>query len=72
MKVELTNPMLGDKLRTLSVEYDLPEELLVNVAVKRLVDDIEFVRDLRIGKTEGAYTATPSPCQSMQKSSEVH
>ena len=54
LKVELTNPMLGDKLRTLSVEYDLPEELLVNVAVKRLVDDIEFVRDLRIGKTEGA------------------
>ena len=53
MRVELTNPMLGDKLRTLSVEYDLPEELLVNVAVKRLVDDIEFVRDLRIGKTEG-------------------
>ena len=45
---------MGDKLRTLSVEYDLPEELLVNVAVKRLVDDIEFVRDLRIGKTEGA------------------
>ncbi len=54
MRVELINPMLGDKLRTLSVEYDLPEELLVNVAVKRLVDDIEFVRDLRIGKTEGA------------------
>ena len=40
MRVELTNPMLGDKLRTLSVEYDLPEELLVNVAVKRLVDEI--------------------------------
>ena len=46
--------MLGDTLHTLSVEYDLPEELLVNVAVKRLVDDIEFVRDLRIGKTERA------------------
>ena len=44
--------MLGDKLRTLSVEYDLPEELLVNVAVKRLVDDIEFVRDLRFANTE--------------------
>ena len=54
MKVELTNPMLGDKLRTLSVEYARPEELLVNVAVQRLGDDIEFVRDLRIGKTEGA------------------
>lgn len=54
MKVELTNPMLGDKLHTLSVEYDLSEELLVNVAVKRLVEDIDFVRNLRIGKTERA------------------
>ena len=54
MKVELISPMLGDKLHTLSVEYDLPEELLVNVAVKRLVDDVDFVRDLRIGKTERA------------------
>lgn len=54
LKVELTNPMLGDKLHTLSVEYDLPEELLVNVAVKRLVEDIDFVRNLRIGKTERA------------------
>lgn len=54
MKVELTTPMLCDKLHNLSVEYDLPEELLVNVAVKRLVDDVEFVRDLRIGKTERA------------------
>ena len=54
MKVELTNPMLGDRLYILSVGYDLSEELLVNVAVKRLVDDIDFVRDLRTGKTEGA------------------
>ena len=54
MRVELTNPMLGDKLHSLSVEYNLPEDLLVHVAVKRLVDDIEFVRDLRIGKTERA------------------
>lgn len=54
LKVELTNPTLCDKLHNLSVEYDLSEELLVNVAVKRLVDDVDFVRDLRIGKTERA------------------
>ena len=54
MKVELTNPILCDRLHILSVEYDLSEELLLSVAVKRLVDDVDFVRDLRIGKTERA------------------
>ena len=34
------------------MEYDLPIELLVNVAVKRLIDDVDFVRGLRIGKVE--------------------
>ena len=51
-KVELTNPMLYDKLHTLSVEYSVSVEILVNVAVKHLVDDIEFVRDLRIRKID--------------------
>lgn len=50
--VQLTNPMLYDKLHTLAMEYDLPIELLVNVAVKRLIDDVDFVRGLRIGKVE--------------------
>ena len=52
--VQLTDPMLYDRLRTLSAEYDLSAESLVNVAVKRLIDDIDFVRSLRIGKTGGA------------------
>ena len=51
--VQLTNPMLYDRLHTLAMEYDLPVELLVNVAVKRLLDDVDFVRGLRIGKVEG-------------------
>ena len=51
--VQLTNPMLYDRLHTLAMEYDLPIELLVNVAVKRLLDDVDFVRGLRIGKVEG-------------------
>ena len=52
--VELTDPMLYDRLRTLSAEYDLSVEYLVNMAVWRLMDDVEFVRNLRIGKVEGA------------------
>jgi hypothetical protein len=51
-KVEVTDPMLYDRLHTLSVEYSVSVELLVNVAVKRLVDDVGFVRNLRMGKLE--------------------
>ncbi len=52
--VQLTDPMLYDRLRTLSAEYDLSVEYLVNMAVRRLVDDVDFVRSLRTGKeTEG-------------------
>ena len=52
-RIQITDPMLYDRLHTLSVEYSLPMELLVNVAVKRLVDDVDFVRSLRMGKTGG-------------------
>lgn len=48
--VQLTNPMLYDRLRTLSAEYDLSVEYLVKMAVRRLVDDVDFVRSLRTGK----------------------
>lgn len=54
MKVELIDPMLCDKLCILAVEYNLSAELLVNAAVKRLLDDVDFVRNLRMGKTERA------------------
>ena len=49
--VQLTDPMLYERLRTLSAEYDLSVESLVNTAVKRLVDDIDFVRSLRTETT---------------------
>ena len=52
--VQLTSPMLYDRLRTLSAEYAVSTEQLVNLAVERLVDDIDFVRSLRTGKTGGA------------------
>ena len=52
--VQLTSPMLYDRLFTLSAEYSVSTEQLVNVAVKRLLDDVDFVRSLRAGKTGGA------------------
>lgn len=48
--VQLTNPLLYDRLHTLSVEYSVSVERLVNVAVKRLIDDVDFVRKLRAGE----------------------
>ena len=48
--IRLTDSMLYDRLHTLSAEYTLSVELLVNIAVKRLIDDINFIRDLRSGK----------------------
>ena len=55
-RIQITDPMLYDRLHTLSVEYSLPVDMLVNAAVKRLVNDIDFdfVRGLRTGKVEGA------------------
>lgn len=51
-RIRLTNPMLYDRLHTLSAEYSVSVELLVNIAVKRLISDVDFVRGLRVGKIE--------------------
>ncbi|MBR3808465.1 MAG: hypothetical protein IKJ15_08875 [Lachnospiraceae bacterium] len=48
--IRVTNPMLYDRLHILSAEYSLSTEFLVNAAVDRLLDDIDFVRNLRNGK----------------------
>lgn len=48
--VRITSPMLYDRLHTLSLEYTVPVEQLVDMAVKRLLDDVDMVRDLRAGK----------------------
>ena len=48
--IQLTDPMLYDQLHTLSVEYSISLESLVNLAVERLIDDVDFVRSLRAGK----------------------
>lgn len=51
--VQLEEPMLFDKLHTLSAEYSVSMDLLVNLAIKRLIDDIDLIRNLRIGKIKG-------------------
>ena len=48
--VQITDPMLYDRLHTLSAEYSMSTGLLVNIAIKRLLEDVDFVRDLRAGK----------------------
>ena len=53
--IQLTSHMLYDKLQTLSAEYSLSVEFLVNVAVQRLVEDVEFVRSLRAGTAKLGY-----------------
>ena len=52
IKIQFSDPMLYDRLHTLSVEYSLSADLLISLAVKRLLDDVEFIRDLRNGKVE--------------------
>ncbi len=50
--VRLTDAMLYDRLHVLSAEYSISAELLVNAAVKKLLDDVDFVRSLRAGEIE--------------------
>ena len=41
---------LSDKLADISKEYSLDSELLITAAIQKLLDDIEFIRDLRFVK----------------------
>ena len=47
--IYLTNGLLYDRLHELAAEYSLPVEQLADLAVERLVRDVEFVRGLRHG-----------------------
>ena len=51
--VYLTDGLLSDRLPTLAAEYALPVETLADLAVKRLLSDVELVRGLRNGKVPG-------------------
>jgi hypothetical protein len=48
----IITPQLSDRLYMLSAEYSVSIDLLINVAIKRLVDDVDFTRNLRTGKIE--------------------
>lgn len=51
--IYLTNGLLYDRLHELAAEYSLPVEELANLAVERLIRDVEFVRGLRCGSVSG-------------------
>ncbi len=50
MTIQFSDPMLYDRLHMLSVEYSVSVDLLIGLAVKRLLDDVEVIRNLRNGK----------------------
>lgn len=50
--IRFADPMLYDRLHTLSAEYSLSVDTIVNIAVKRLIDDVDFVRNIRLGKLD--------------------
>jgi hypothetical protein len=50
--VRLSTPMLYDRLHTLSIEYAVSTDILISLALKRFLDDVELIRDLRAGKTK--------------------
>ena len=47
--IYLTSGLLYDRLHELAAEYSLPVEQLADLAVERLIRDVEFVRGLRCG-----------------------
>ena len=51
--VYLTSGLLYDRLHELAAEYSLPVEQLADLAVERLIRDVEFVRGLRCGSVCG-------------------
>lgn len=50
--VQLKDPMIYDRLYIRAAEYSLSVEMLINIAIKRFVSDIDFVRNIRIGKID--------------------
>lgn len=48
--LEIADALLYDRLHTLFAEYDISIEWLAELAVKRLLDDVELVRNLHAGR----------------------
>lgn len=52
LTIEFIDSMLYERLYILSAEYNQPVNLLMNFAVKHLLDDVDFMRELRTGKAK--------------------
>lgn len=50
--IQFTEALLYDNLHTLAAEYSVSVNLLVNLAVKRFIDDVALIRHLREGKVK--------------------
>ena len=61
MKVEIEDYILYDMINDLAVQYAASSDYLMNLAIKRLINDMEFFKDLRTG------TATVILRQDVQK-----
>ena len=46
------NPIFADRLYELAKEYSVSRDALINIAVRKLIEDIDLLRDLRIGKVK--------------------
>ena len=54
IKVELEDYLMYDKLGSLAIGYAISIDRLVNHAIRRLVNDVEFVQELRLERTKTA------------------
>lgn len=50
LTIRFANPLLLDRLRALAIEYSVSDELLLIAAAQRLLDDVDFLRNLRTGR----------------------
>lgn len=50
IKIDLEYYIMYDKLGALAIEYNTTVNHLANIAIRRLIDDIEFFRGLRKGE----------------------
>jgi len=49
IRIELEDHLLHDKLHFLAMEYTISIDSLTSIAIRRLLDDVNFFRGLRMG-----------------------
>jgi hypothetical protein len=57
INIQLASPLFN-RLHLLAVEYSVSIDVLINAAVKKMVDDVDLIRDLRAGKIKPEYDPT--------------